>query len=268
MKKSFLYSALAALLMLTACRTEFEGIRTSGDAERMLEAANKYFEDEEYTKAITLYELIIPVYRGKAEAEDIAFNFASANFLNGNYTLSSHYFKNFASTFGASPRKEDAMFNSAMSFYNQSPRYKLDQGSTEEAMEAFQIFANTYPESERVKECNKYIDELRQKLEKKAFESGKLYYLTRNYSSSIKALENMLKDYPDAKEAEDARFLIVKASIDWANNSIFLRQEERYMKTLDRIDSFFKRHPESEKSEEMTSFKTKCEAEINKIKNG
>lgn len=268
MKKTLLYSAVVALLMLTACRTQFEEIRTSGDAELMLTSANDFFEKGEYNKAITLYELIIPVYRGKAEAENIAFNFANANFEAGNYTLSSHYFKNFAQTFGASPKKEDAMFKSAMSFYNQSPRYKLDQGSTEEAMEAFQVFANAFPDSDKVKQCNDYIDELRRKLEKKAFESGKLYYLTRNYSSSIKALENMLKDYPDAYEAEDARFLIVKASIDWANNSIFIRQEERYKKTLDRIESFFKRHPDSEKGEEMASFKIKCEAEINKIKNG
>jgi len=256
------------LILSIGCRSNFEQIRTSGDPTKMYEKANAYFEEGEYSKAISLYELIIPSFRGKAEAEQIAFQFAKANYLRGSFTSSSHYFRSFAETFRASPNREEAMFLSAYSNYKLSPRHKLDQAATQKAIDDFQIFVNTFPNSERISECNQYIDQLRVKLEEKAFDSGKLYFQTRNYSSAIQTLENMLKDFPDSSRSEEARYLIVKASLDWADNSIFTRQEERYKKTVERCTSYIKRHGNSERSEEVISYKDKCEKQINSFQNG
>ncbi len=250
------------------CRSEFEKIRTSGNAEKMLEEADRLYEKEEYRKAITLYEMVIPAFRGRAEAEDIAFSFAMANYLNGSFISSSHYFKSFSDTFTASPRREEAMYLSAYSNYRLSPRHQLDQESSQKAIDAFQLFVNTFPESERISDCNRYIDELRLKMEKKAFESGKLYYNTRNYSSAIQTLENLLKDFPESESAEEARYIIIRASLDWANNSIFARQEERYKKTIDRCDAYLKRHDDGSRKEEVIAYKTQSEQELNNIQNG
>lgn len=259
---------LSSLVFLTSCRSDFELIRTSGDAEAILAAADQYFDTEEYSKANTLYELIIPAYRGKAEAEQIAYKFAHGHYLNRSYTLSAHYFKAFADTYNASSRKEEALFLSAISHYQLSPRYKLDQSDSQKAIDAFQLFINGYPESSRVAECNQYIDELRLKMERKAFDSGKLYYHTRKYSSSIQSLENLLKDFPDSPHDEEARYIIVMASMDWATNSIFTRKEERFKKTVERCDSYLKKHRENQRAEEIISLKTKCELELNNIQNG
>lgn len=256
------------ILFFCSCKSDFERIRTSGDAEKMYEVANEYFENEEYSKAITLYEMIIPAYRGKSQAEEIAYRFAHSHYLSGRYILSSHYFKSFADTYTSSARKEEALYLSAISYYRLSPRYKLDQTESAKAIDAFQLFANSYPESPNIEECNRYIDELRKKMEEKAFESGKLYYNTRNYSSAIQSLENMLKDYPDSERSEEARYLIVKASIDWADNSIYLRQEERYKKTLERCETYLKRHSGAERADDIIVFRDKCEKELNSIQNG
>lgn len=48
-----------------------------------------------------------------------------------------------------------------------SPAYNLDQESTYDAIKELQLFVNRYPNSDRVEECNKYLDILRDKLEKK-----------------------------------------------------------------------------------------------------
>ena len=268
MKESILYFLLLILLFSSGCRSEFEKIRISGDAEKMFNEANSLYEKEEYRKAITLYEMIIPAYRGKAEAEDIAYHFAMANYLNGSYTLSGHYFKSFADTFTASPRREEAMYLSAYSNYRLSPRHQLDQDASQKAIDAFQLFVNTFPTSERIEKCNTYIDELRKKMETKIFESGKLYYHTRNYSSAIQTLENMLKDYPESQRTEEARFLIVKSSYDWANNSIFARQEERYQKTVEKCNAYLKKHVDSGRYAEVMDLKDKCQKELNSIQNG
>ena len=59
-----------------------------------------------------------------------------------------------------------------------SPNHKLDQTYTLEAIKSFQDFTNTFPRSDRVTQCNELIDELRDKLEKKAYYHSKviLYY--------------------------------------------------------------------------------------------
>jgi len=267
-RSPFIFLLLAATVLMISCRSEFEKIRISGDPAMMLEKANAYFEEEEYTKANTLFELLIPAYRGKSEAEEIAYKFAQGHYLSGSNILSAHYFKSFADTYSASPRKEEALYLTAISHYRLSPKYKLDQSDSQKAIDAFQKFVNAYPESDRVKECNQYIDNLRLKMELKAFDSGKMYYDTKSYSSAIQSLENMLKDFPDTNHSEEARYIIVKASMDWANNSVYTRKEERYKKTVERCEAYLKRHVGEKRSEEIVSLKSKCEQELKTIQNG
>ena len=267
MKNSLLYF-IVFLALLTACKSEFETMRTSGDASKMYEAANALYEEGEYNKAITLFELIIPAYRGKSEAEQLYFNYANAHYLTRSYILSSHYFKTFTDTYTTSEKREEALYLRAMSHFRLSPKFKLDQSETEKAIESFQQYANSYPDSERITACNERIDELRKKLEMKAFDAGKMYFNTRNYSSSIQSLQNMLKDFPDSDLVEDARFLMARSSINHAHQSIFTRQKERYEQTIEYCDAYLKRHATGEHSEEIIKFKNESINELNKIENG
>jgi len=164
--------------------------------------------------------------------------------------------------------KEEALYLSAISFYKQSPRYQLDQTDSEKAIDAFQAFANSYPSSDKVPECNRYIDELRKKMERKAYNSGKLYYNKGDYSSAITSLENLLKDFPDTDYSEEARFIMVKASVDWADKSIYTRKEERYRQTSERCESYLKRHSGTDRAEEIMKTKEKCDQQLKIIQNG
>lgn len=259
---------LLSIVALGACKSDFEKVRTSGDAAAIYKVADEYYEKGEYNKAILLYEMIIPAYRGKSEAELLNYTFAQAHFKNGNYILSSHYFKTFADTYTSSPKREDALFLTAYSEYKQSPRYKLDQSNSQKAIDAFQLFVNSYPDSDKVEESNQYMDEIRKKLEIKSFETGKLYYHLKNYSSAIQSFQNMLKDYPGSEQSEEALYLIAKASTDWAENSIFTRQQERFNETIKRCDLFLKKYPQSEYSEKVKDYKQNCHKALNKFENG
>lgn len=268
MKKSPFLLVFISLILFVACRSEFERIRTSGNATLILETATNMYNEGQYERAIILYELILPSYRGRTEAEELTFNYSDAHYKGGSYILAAHYFKTFADTYTGSPRREEALYLTAMSHYLMSPKYKLDQEDSQKAINSFQTFVNTFPASDKVEDANKYIDELRLKLEKKSFDSAKLYYQIGNYSSAIQSFENMLKDFPGSEKEEEARYLIVKASHQWAQNSIYTRQEERFRKTIERCDLFIKKHPRSPKKEEVISFKTESQKELNKFQNG
>lgn len=242
-----------ALFAAVSCKSEFEKIRSGGDAAKMLEAADKYYEAEEWQKAQTLYELIVGSYRGKKEAEDIYFNYAYTYYYLGRYLLSSYYFKNFSTTFGGSTKKEEADYMIAYSFYQLSPTYRLDQTNTEKAIESFQNFVNAYTQSPRVEQCNRLIDEMRLKLEKKSFEGGKLYFDLRQYQSATQTFENLLKDFPETPNAVEVRYMIVRAAYLLAENSFVERQQERYQDAEEKAEEFVARYDQGRYLKEVQS---------------
>ena len=266
--KKILFFFVTILIFISACKTEFEGIRTSGDAPRILVHADSLYDQGSYTKAITLYEIILPGYRGRAEGEEVFFRYADAHFKNRSYILAAHYYKQFSDTYGTSPKREDALFMSAYSNYQLSPRYKLDQSSSEEAIRGFQLFANTFPNSDKLGRCNTLMDELRQKQEKKEFESGRLYFETKKYNAAVVTFENMLRSYPGTKNEETARYLIAIAQHSLALNSIYQRQEERFSKAVKSCDRYLKKFPNSDRVKDIVNFRESSLKEIKKIKNG
>lgn len=261
------FVGLLAILVFAGCKSEFEKIRTSGDPALVLQKANTYYEEEEYQKAQTLYELVMASYRGKAEAEDIYFNYAYTYYYLRQYLLAAYYFKNFATTYGGSSKRQDAEFMAAYSNYQMSPTFRLDQTYTLKAIEEFQAFINAYPNNPRVEECNNLIDEMRAKLERKAYEEGVLYFDIRQYQSAVQSFENLLKDFPETDRADQVRYMIIKSSYLMAENSFVDRQKERYQETATLAEEFLGRYEESEHHKEVSSILKNSQRKLNQLDN-
>src|SRR5690606_9732629 len=161
---------LVVLMVAVSCNKRYEAAKKSTDKDLILQTANELFAEGKYAFAIDLYSTIASSFSGTEEAANILYNSAEANFQDKNFRLAAHQFKNFYVTNPTDPRAEDAAFKSAYAYYTDSPDYNLDQTSTKSAMSELQSFINAFPESPKVDEANGYINELREKLEKKAFE--------------------------------------------------------------------------------------------------
>ena len=266
MKIRFLLFSLLIAGLLGSCKSAFETVRTSGNAELWYQTANEYFDAEEYQRAQTLYELAIGPYRGKAEAENIAYRYAYTYYYTGQYVLASYYFKNFSTTYGGSPRKEEADFMAAYSNYKLSPVYRLDQSYSVKAIEGFEEFANRYPSSERIPEANRLIDEMRAKMEEKDFESAKLYVDISRFEAAQRSFENVLKDYPETQRAEEVRYRMAKSQYEYARQSFVMRQQERFQKAVKLIDDFNAKHPDSEYAEELAEIRKKSQSKLKELK--
>ncbi|MCB0593890.1 MAG: outer membrane protein assembly factor BamD [Lewinellaceae bacterium] len=267
MKKSLLLAFIGVSLLLSACKSEFEKIRSSGDVDRIYAKALEYYDAEEYQKAQSLFELIISSYRGKKEAEEIYFKYAYTYYYLEQYILASYYFKNFSNTYGGSSLREEADFMSAYANYQLSPVFRLDQSYTAQAIEGFQLFVNTYPNSSRVEECNRLIDEMRNKLERKAYESAELYFDLREYQAAIQTFDNVLKDFPDTENAENIRYMIIRSAYQLARNSFVDKQKERYQESRDRASEFLARFPDSRYSKDVNSIYNQSRESLNKLDN-
>lgn len=260
MRKTFGWLAISSLLFLVgACKSEYERVRTGGNPEVILAKAFEYYEKEDYQKAQSLFELVMSNIKGTPKAEKASFCYSYTHYHLKEYLLSAFYFKNFANTYTNSQFREEAAFMSAYSNYKLSPTYRLDQSNSQQAIEEFQLFVNLFPKSERVQQCNNLIDELRRKLEEKAFGEGELYYNLKQYQSAVISFDNLLRDYPESPDAERVRYLIAKASYLLSENSVVEKKQDRYNETMTRCDDFLEKYPKSKYAKEIRDTRKKAE---------
>ncbi len=257
---------LFLVIFTSSCKSSFERVRTSSDAELILSKAFEYYEKEQYQRAQTLFDLVLTTVRGDARAEKAYFQYAYTHYHQKQYLLAAYYFKNFSNTFLNSSYREEAAFMSAYSNYLLSPSYRLEQGSTQTAIDEFQLFANLFPTSARVAECNKLIDELRRKLEEKAFAEGELYYNLRQYQSALISFDNLLRDYPESPDAERVRYLTAKSAWLLSENSVVEKKEERYSETIVRCNDFLEKYPAGKYVKDVKNIRKDAESGIKAAK--
>ncbi len=255
-----MYKSIRLLLLFglvtvfLSCKSEFEKIRQSNDGERILTAAKEYYDKGDYLKAQSLYEIVLSSYRGSQKGEEIYFTYAMTFYEMGNYASASYHFDRFSATFPSSAKREEADYLKAYSAYLQSPNYRLDQTISKTAIEDFQTYINTYPQSTKIQECNRLIDELRNKMATKAFHEGTLYHQMTQYASAVKSFQNLMIDYPDFDRVEEAQFLIVQSAYEYADNSIYEKKKERFEEAIKYAKAFLKKYPESQYSPKVFNY--------------
>lgn len=230
---------ITSVVLLTSC-SKFQHVLKSSDMNLKYESAEKYFLKEDYYRSLQLLEELMTVYRGTAKGEQVYYYYAYSNYHIGDYIMASYHFNNFLTSYPNSKYAEEIQFMYAYCFYLDSPISSLDQTSSLDAIDKFQLFINRYPKGSRVEEANKLIDVLRMKLETKAFNNARLYYKTENYKAAVSDLQNVLEDYPASVYKEEVLYLIFRSSYYYAINSIESKQlvrlkdaRENYLKLVD-----------------------------------
>ena len=245
-----LLALLAAFVVLTSSCDPYRNAAASTDLDKKLEAARAYYNAGDYVKAQPILEELLSVYRGTAKGETIYYNYAMTHYYMGEYTVASFHFKNFADNYPNSQWAEQALYLYAQSLAYDSAPKELDQASTTSAIDAYQLFVNRYPASSRVDSSNQMIDKLRNKLQRKAYDSAKLYYQLEDYRAAAVAFKALLKQYPGLPEKEEVEYYVVKSYYLWAENSIAAKQPERYALAMEAYEAFRLDFPQSERMPE------------------
>jgi outer membrane protein assembly factor BamD len=240
---------ISTALLFTSC-SKFSKLQKSGTDVQKYEAAVDYYKKGEFYKAGLLFEELIPILKGSNESEMAQFYYAYTQYHQGLYNMSQYLFKKFYDTYNRSEYAQEAFYMHAFSLYKDSSPYNLDQTSTMTAISAMQDFINTYPESPFRNECTRFIMELRNKLELKAYEKTKLYYKISDFNlaslkSAVISIDNFQKDFPDSNFNEELSYLRVDAQYNLAKSSLNNKQKERYEDVLKYYRTFIDKYPES-----------------------
>ncbi|MES2279720.1 MAG: outer membrane protein assembly factor BamD [Bacteroidota bacterium] len=262
----FFSLSFALVLILGSCKSKYEKLKASNDNAKKYQEAIKYYNKKEYTKALELFDDLSVKYRGREGAEDLFYYYAYTNYKLKDYTSARYQFKNFAENYQGNARAEECRFMAAYCFYLDSPNFTLDQENTSKAIDALQLFINLYPKSDRVAEASKLIQDLRDKLEEKAYANAKLYLIITDYQSAVIAFGNALRDFPDTRYAEEMEFLTIKAQYMYAKNSSEQRQEDRYNQAISFYDQFAEKYPASKYLKEAAGLKKDSQDGIVEVK--
>ncbi len=264
--------AFSALLSMSSCSEFSRLLERENDIEKLLNGANKFYEEEDYRKAMDLYEKVQPMLAGSSSTELVAYRLAMGNYRMGNFLLSDFYFRRFYENFGRSPQAEEATYLQAYSVYQQAPKSSLDPTKTREAIQTLQTFINRYPNSQNVEEASKFISELRVRLEQKAYDTTILYWrlsegiYSKTYlEAALLSFENYERDFPDSAYREEIAYLKILAQFRIADNSVEDKKEERFRKTLEFYDEFIGSYPGSEFIDEAGKIYDQVVNELSKI---
>lgn len=243
MKNRIAVILLTSFLMM-GC-SKFVIIQKSENISLKYKAALQYYEKKKYYKAGVLFEELVPLLKGQAEAEKANFYFAYCQYYQGNLVLSAYYFKKFNETFPRSDFGEEALYMYCISLYDDSPDFELDQSNTITAIESFQQYLERYPKSRHLEDCNRLIDELTFKLETKAFAHAKQFFRMREYKAAVTSFDNVAKDFPSSKYVEECLFYKFQSQFYYGNISIESKRKERYELANEYYYSFIDKYPNS-----------------------
>lgn len=232
---------ILTIIVFHSC-SDYNKILKSPNPELKYNKAMELYNEEDYSRALPLLEELVPLYRGTEKGKRIYYFYCYTEYNLGYRISAAYHFKQFSNTYPNSEESEDALFMAAYCNYLESPIPSLDQAPTYQALEELQIFANTYPKSPLLDSANNLVDELRAKLEAKAYLNASQYYKIRRYKAAIVALNNFQEEYPLSNYSEQVKLLILQSYYYLATNSVEEKKEERFDEGIeayyDFIDNF------------------------------
>lgn len=260
-----LWIVLIATFTLISCRSN-ELIRPGDTIEVAFEKAKNQYDQENYSEAARAFETVISIARGTDYGQEAQYYLAESYYKSGRYLVAASEYERYLQFHPNSVRREEVSFKEALSYYQLSPRYKLDQTHTRRAIELFRLHNSRYPNSEYGDEAAEYIVELREKLAQKEFTAAQFYKRTDRYNAAAVYYDKVVDEYPETDWAELALVEQIEAYILYAENSVSERQEERYEQALDTYGTYLQLFPRGENRSRAENLYDRAQREIERIR--
>lgn len=244
-----LYAVLLGAVLVSC--SDYQKLLKSTDFEEKWVKANEFYEKGQYARVIELLEELQAVHKGTERSERTLFLLADAYLNIKDYYSAQNYFDAYYRTFPKGLYAEEARFLCGKAAYLNSPDARLTQDETYNAIRILTVFLDYFPESKRVDEVNKMLEELTDKLVYKQLLNSRLYFDLgnymgdNNYQSCIVTASNALLDYPVSKYREELAFLILKSRYVLATQSVPALLMDRYRAAVDEYYSFINEFPDS-----------------------
>ena len=254
----------AAIMATFSCKSQFDALVAGNDVDAKYKAAFEYFNKGKYQKAATLFESMSVLTDGTERDDTVQYYWGLSNYRFKDYITAETNFTKFVTNFPRSPFAEEARFLRIDCLYRSTYRYELDQNPTRIAIGAIQEYQKDYGYNEHKEECAAMLKDLKERLDRKAYEAARLYYNMEDYKAARVAFRNILKDNSDNIYREDILYYIAKSSYKYAQLSVASKQKERYMTFVDDYLNFIGEIQESPYTRELKLLYAKAQKALGK----
>ena len=243
---------LAAVAAVVACKSEYEILLSSNDVDAKYKAAMDLFNNRKYLKAGQLFESMAILTDGTERDDTVRYYWALSNYRYKDYYTAESNLAKSIEKYPTSPFTEDARFLRLDCLYRATYRWELDQTPTRNCLAYITEYVTEYPtDGPHLEACMKMIDDLKERLDRKAFENARLYYKMEDYLAARVALRNVLKDNAENVYREDILYYTAMSSYHYARMSVAAKQKERYLTFVDDYLNFIGEYGESKYRREL-----------------
>lgn len=239
---------------MASCTSYYETILRSVDPDVKYKAAFEYYNNGKYRRSAEIFESLILLMQGLPQEDTVQFYNAMSNYNMKDFVTAESNFEKFATVFPRSPFFERARFLRIRCLYESTYRYELDQTPTRKAMGVITEFMYDYPSSEHFTECETMMDDLMERIERKSFESAKLYYQVEDYQAAHYALKNVLRDNAENRYRKDVLYYTALASYKYALHSVRAKQKERFLTFIDDYYNYIGEYPDADNRKELDNY--------------
>lgn len=238
-----IFAAAAFMILATGCAST--GTMRFNSADEAFNRGMALYERGRYERAAEAFQRALEFSRTGEWADDAQLYLARSYAGNKEYILAASEFSRFSEIYRNDPRREQAEYERALAYYEMSPGYELDQSNTERAIRQFAAFMERFPNSTFVPQAEARVNELREKMAQKRYESAKLYERRGIWEAAAISYVDVFDTYPDTEWADDALVGAMAAYIEFSDLSIRQRQAERLEKALENYRRLVQVFPDS-----------------------
>jgi outer membrane protein assembly factor BamD len=230
---------LAGLCLLIAlgCSSTDEKHEGKTAAEDLYTKASQEMKDENYQRAIELYNELKTKYPYSTHAKDAELGVADAYFKQDSFTEAAASYNSFLQLYPKDDRVPYALFQQGLSYANDTPGViARDLVKAQDAVDVFTRLIERYPQSNFKGDAEKKRREMREKMAAKEEYIGNFYYIRDFWQSASMRYERIIQEFAGLGFDEIALF---RAGMSLKN----LEQKEKAKEYLSRLIQKYPGHP-------------------------
>ena len=243
--------SVCAAASLAACTSQYEALLEGNDVDAKYKAAFEYFNQGKYSRSAALFESLTLATSGTPQDDTVQYYWGLSNYNAKDYYTAETNFDNFLSNHPSSPFAEPAKYLRIDCLYRSTLNYQLDQTPTYTAITAISEYIMEFPDGNNAIVARRMLEELSERLDKKAFENARIYYKMEDYKAARVALRNILKDDAENMYREEILYYSAMSSYKYADLSYENKKKERFLTFMDDYFNFVGEYPESSHRKEL-----------------
>jgi len=204
---------IAGIISLSGCGSGVT-MKNYGTAEEQYRAAFSEYQKGHYLKSVDGFQKVIYNFSGASMVDSAQYFLAMAYYQQHDYYMAAAEFDRLVNTYRGSPYIDDGQYMAGVCYFKSAPKnYGLDQEELNKAIGALQDFITDNPESELVEDARLTLQAANDRLARKRYENGRMYFRLGYYESAAIYFQSVIDEHTSSEWA--AKALYYMAEVDF-----------------------------------------------------